>query len=205
MDILLHSVTFSALAHWILIQGYWIIFVAMLIEGPIVTAAAAFAVSLGYFNLWAIFGISLAGDLVADVVYYLIGYWGRITLVERFGHYFGLTKDRIGRMENLIHDHAIKTLVALKLTPVLPTPGLMIVGAVKMNLKKFTIISLLITIPKSVVFMIIGYYFGQEYNKYSAYANNSGYFILAVIVIVIVANYLWVKFSARVGRALEKL
>lgn len=204
MDILLHSVTFSVMAHWVISQGYWIIFLAMLIEGPIVTAAAAFAVALGYFNLFAIFGLSLAGDLVADVIYYAIGYWGRITLVERFGHYFGLTHERIMRMESLMRDHAIKTLIALKLTPVLPTPGLMIVGATKMDLKKFATISILITLPKSIVFMIIGYYFGQEYDKYSAYVKSSGYVILAIAVVVIIANYLWIKSSARIGRAIEK-
>ncbi len=84
MDIFLHSLTFSAATQWVLMHGYWVIFLAMLIEGPVVTAAAAFAVALGYFNLWAIFGLSLAGDLVADIIYYAIGYWGRITVVERF-------------------------------------------------------------------------------------------------------------------------
>lgn len=205
MDILLHSVTFSAMAHWVLSQGYWIIFLAMLIEGPIVTAAAAFASALGYFNPLAIFGLSLAGDLVADIIYYAIGYWGRITLVERFGHYFGLTAERIKRVEHLLHDHSVKTLVALKLTPVLPTPGLMIVGAIKMDLKKFTIVSLLITLPKSLVFMIIGYFFGQQYDKLSAYVTRGSYLVLGGIILIIVLKYLWIKFSTHIGRNIEKI
>ena len=204
MDIFLHSATFSGVTHWVLMHGYWVIFLAMLIEGPIVTAAAAFAVALGYFNIFAIFGLSIAGDLTADVIYYLIGYWGRITLVERFGHYFGLTKDRIRRMERLMRDHAVKTLIALKLTPVLPTPGLMIVGATKMDLKKFTLISILITLPKSVVFMLMGYYFGKSYDKLSRYVAGGTYIILGGIVLIVLLNYLWVKFSARIGRMLEK-
>lgn len=190
---------------WVLAHGYWVIFLGMLIEGPVVTAAAAFAAALGFFNLAAIFGLSLAGDLVADVAYYAIGYLGRITLVERFGHYFGLTHDRIMRMENLMRIHPIKTLLALKLTPVLPTPGLMLVGATKMDLKKFTVISLLITLPKSLVFMIIGYFFGQQYDKLSKYVNNGSYIVVGVIILIIIINYLWIKFSARVGRSLEKL
>ncbi len=205
MDIFLHSATFSAVTQWVLVHGYWVIFVAMLIEGPVVTAAAAFAAALGYFNIFAIFGLSLAGDLVADVIYYAIGYWGRITLVERFGRHFGLTTERIKRMERLMRDHAVKTLIALKLTPILPTPGLMIVGATKMDIKKFTLISLFITIPKSLVFMIIGYYFGRSYDKLSGYAANGTYLILAALGLIILINYLWVKFSARIGRSLEKL
>ncbi len=107
-------------------------------------------------------------------------------------------------MERLMRDHATKTLIALKLTPVLPTPGLMIVGATKMNLKKFTFISLLITLPKSIVFMLIGYYFGQSYDKLSGYVTHGSYAILAGIALVVLANYLWLKFAARIGRKLEK-
>lgn len=205
MDIFLHSVTFSAMVQWVLGHGYWFIFLAMLIEGPIVTAAAAFASALGYFNLFAIFGLSLAGDLVADVIYYAIGYWGRINLVERFGHHFGLTTERMKHMENLMHTHPIKTLLALKLTPILPTPGLMLVGATKMDLKKYTVLSLLITLPKSLAFMVIGYFFGQQYDKLSHYMKNGTYLIIGALGLIIIINYVWGKFSAKIGSKIEEL
>jgi|SRR3989344_880595 len=205
MDIFLHSVTFSAMVQWVLGHGYWIIFLAMLIEGPIVTAAAGFASALGYFNPFAIFGLSLAGDLVADIIYYAIGYWGRINLIERFGHRFGLTTERMKHMEHLMHTHPIKTLLALKLTPIIPTPGLMLVGATKMDLRKFTIFSLLITLPKSIVFMIIGYFFGQQYDKLSGYVTNGTYLILGALGLIIIINHIWGKFSARVGSKIEKI
>lgn len=193
------------MVQWVLGQGYWFIFLAMLIEGPIVTAAAAFASALGYFNPLFILVLSLVGDLVADIIYYAIGYWGRLNLVERFGYHFGLTTERMKNMEHLMHTHPIKTLLALKLTPILPTPGLMLVGATKMDIKKFTIFSLLITLPKSLAFMIIGYFFGQQYDKLSRYMNNGTYLIIGALGLIVIINYIWGKFSAKIGNKIEKL
>jgi len=205
MTSLLHSASFAVTVQWVLHHGYWFLFVAMLIEGPIVTAAAGFAAALGYFDPLFVFILSLLGDLVADILYYAIGYWGRLAFVERWGHKFGLTTERMKRMEQLLQTHAVKTLLALKLTPILPTPGLMLVGATKMDLRKFTIISLLITLPKSLAFMLIGYFFGQQYDKLSRYVTNGTYLIVAAIALIFLINYLWGKFSARVGSKIEKL
>jgi membrane protein DedA with SNARE-associated domain len=135
---------------WIIHHGYWLMLIAMLIEGPIITAAAAFAVALGYFDLTAVFLLSLAGDLLADVAYYGIGWVGRKQLAERWGHRVGLTTERMQHMEKLLEQHTVKTILILKLTPVLPTPGLILVGALRIPIRKFTLISLLITLPKTI-------------------------------------------------------
>ena len=44
----------DATLQWVIAGGYALVFFGMMIEGPIVTAAAAFAASLGYFNIWAV-------------------------------------------------------------------------------------------------------------------------------------------------------
>ena len=205
MTEIFHLSSFSGVLQWTLTHGYWLIFVGMLVEGPVVTAASSFAVALGYFNISMIFILALLGDLVADVVYYAIGYWGRITLVERFGGKVGLTKERMERMEKLMKRNAGKTMLALKLTPIIPTPGLMLIGTTRMPLRKFASISLSISLPKTIVFMLVGYYFGRSYDKISRYINNSGYLIVIAVILIFVINHYWGKISARVGKKIEKL
>jgi len=198
-------VSFQAAFHWVIIHGYWIIFLGMLIEGPIVTAAAGFAAALGYFSPYSIFILALAGDIVPDVAYYAIGYWGRMHLVERFGKKFGLTRDRMDRIANLLHSHPWKTLLALKLAPIIPTTGLMLVGVTKMPLKKYVTICSLIILPKTIAFELIGYFLGQQYDTLSKYVNDATYLILAAIGIIILINYLWGKISAKTSSKIEKL
>ena len=197
--------SFSGVVDWTLTHGYWVIFGAMLIEGPIVTAAAAFAVALGYFNIGIIFFLSLAGDLVADVAYYLIGYWGRATFIEKYGHFIGITKERIKKIDDLLERHAIKTLIALKLTPILPTPGLMIVGATRMPLRKFVPISMSITLPKTILFMVIGYYFGKAYDSIARYVDYGGYAIVLAILLIVIINYIYKKISLSISQKIEKI
>ena len=197
--------SFQAVSHWVLGHGYWVIFIAMLIEGPIVIAAAGFAAALGYFNVYTIFGLSLLTELVADVGYYALGYWGRMALVERFGGRIGLTKQRLERMADLLHRHAWKTLLALKLTPVIPTTGLMLVGVTRMPLKKYITICAVIILPKTIAFEVIGYFFGTQYNILEHYVNNISYLILAVIVLVVLFRYVWEKYSTRLAKKIEKL
>lgn len=204
MTFLFHATSFAFLAHWMIAHGYVIMFVVMLIEGPIVTAAATFMYTQGYFSLAAIFALSLLGDIVADTIYYIIGYWGRITVVERYGHWIGLSESRLHHMEHLMSQHAGKTLLALKLTPFLPTPGLMLVGATRMPLMRFITICLLIIIPKSLLFMLVGYYFGKGYSTFSTYFGYGGTAI-ALVVLAIIVYQSYQRASARIGSAIEEL
>lgn len=181
--------TFQAITQWVLQQGYTLMFVLMLIEGPVVTAAGAFAAAFSYFHLWIVFVLSLLGNLVPDVVYYAMGYWGRHRFLDQYGHYFGLTKQRIAAAENLANKHTVKSLIAIKLIPFLATPGLIIVGASKMDLRKYIIWSIIITVPSSLFYLLIGYYFGAAYGTIDHYLHLGYYLLGATIAIVLVILY----------------
>ena len=49
------------------------IFVAIIVGGPIFISAAAFAAALGYLNVYIIFSLAFFGELAVDVVLYFIG------------------------------------------------------------------------------------------------------------------------------------
>ncbi len=191
---------FSVILKWVLAHGYPLIFLATLIEGPIVTATAAFAAALGYFNPVLIFVISIAGDLFADVAYYAIGYYGRTKFIDRFGRYFGITPQRLLQVEKLLQKNSLKVMLILKLTPILPTPGLIIVGSTKMPLKKFTLLSLLISLPKSLLFFFAGYYFGQAYDSISKYVTYGSWFGAVIIILIIILSIIYKKVGAHLAR-----
>lgn len=192
-------------SNWVLANGYLIMFLAMLVEGPAVTAAGAFVAALGFFNVWVVLLLSVLGNIVPDIIYYAIGFWGRLRLVDKYGHYFGLTKERTENIEKLIAKHAGKSLIAIKLVPLLATPGLVIAGASRMPLRKYTIWSLAIILPTSLFFLIIGYYFGAAYNTIHKYLNYSSYLIVAVVAIFVVISYLWKRFSKKIADRIEKI
>jgi len=197
--------SFSATFTWVIAHGYFLMFIAMLIEGPIVTAAASFALAFGYFNFGAIFILSILGDIVADVIYYAIGYFSRITVVEKWDRHFKLTTERIKRIEHLVNKHPIKTLIALKLTPILPTPGLMIVGATRMNLRKFVSTCAVIILPKVIFFMAVGYYFGAAYGVVIKRFERGGLMLILMVILGAGIYYGFNKFSAYIAKKVEKI
>jgi membrane-associated protein len=197
--------SFSGALAWVVAGGYVLMFVGMMIEGPVVTAAAAFAAALGYFNIWIVFIFAIMGDLAADMVYYGIGYFGRVAFVEKYGHHIGITKQHMERLEHLIHTHPKKTMVAVKLAPMLPVPGLMMIGATRMSFKRFSTMAFVITLPKVLIFMALGYYFGRAYDSISHYIENGQYFIVIALVVIVAAFYIYKKVTARISLQLEAI
>lgn len=197
--------TFSGASEWVLAHGYPLMFLAMLIEGPIVTAAAAFGAALGHFDIGIVFVLSLLGDLVADVLYYALGYWGRTTLIEKYGRYIGLHPKKIVPLEKLLDNHSVKTLVAVKLVPGAAPTGLTVVGITRMRLTKFAIICLLITLPKSILFTIIGFYFGNAYDRIAQYASGGNYVLIAGVALFIAVYFIYKKISRKVGGFVQNI
>ncbi len=199
------AISFSGALQWVITGGYLLMFVGMFMFGPVIISAAAFASALGYFNVWIVFAIAVFGELIMDLVLYAIGYFSRIAVIERYGHHFGLSSQKIERLEKLIRTHPAKTLTAIKLAPLLPVPGLMLVGSMHMSIRKFSIINFVVAFVRAVIFIIIGYYFGQIYDSVSGYVKNIAYAIIAGIVIVSAIYYIYKKTLVKISDKLEEI
>jgi len=197
--------TFSGAFEWIIIHGYALMFIAMLFEGPVVTLAAAFASAFGYFNIFIVFVLSFFGDALADIAYYYIGYFSRLAFIERFGKYVGLSEKKMKRIENLLHDHSVKTLIALKLTPGIPTPGLMLVGTTHMPIKKYATICSLIILPRTIFLVFIGYYFGAAYEMYTARFQKDFFMLMIIFALAFLAYFAVRKLLSRLAKRIERV
>jgi len=197
--------SFSGALQWVITGGYFLTFIGMFMFGPVIISAAAFAAALGYFDIWVVFAIAVFGELAVDLALYAIGYFSRITFIEKYGHYFGLSKEKMENLEKLIKSHPGKTLTAIKLAPILPVPGLMTIGSMHMSVKKFTIINFVIALIRAAIFMTIGYYFGQVYDSLSRYIKNAEYILLAGIIVVLGIFYAYKKATEKIYKKLEKI
>ena len=176
--------TFTQLVAWVIAHGYPLFFVAAFFDGPIETAAAGVACALGYLNIYAIIALAILGDLSADIVCYLIGYYGRGPFLDRYGHYVGLTPERIERIEVLLHRNTVKTMIFVKLSPLIPIPGLITVGLAKVPPKRFVAVSLLISAPKAVMFAMFGFLAGKAYSRVGTLVTHTQYVMYSVIVVL---------------------
>ncbi len=190
-------------------EGYFLMFVAMAVGGPAVTSAGAFAAAFGVFNIWIVFLVSIASNLFPDALYYAIGFWGREQLIERlikkYGKYIKVTKEEMLHLEKLYENHVGKTLTFVKLVPFLATPGLVAAGVVRVPLKRYIFWSIVVTLPTSLVFLIIGYYFGAAYERIAHYTEYGGIFAAALFVIFITISYFYRKFTKKIEGKIDEL
>ena len=197
------AMSFQGTVQWVLQHGYPLLFIVMLIEGPVITAAAAFAAALHYLNIWIVLTLSILANFIPDVVYYAIGYWGREKILNTYGHYIGITPERVAATEKLAEQHSGKSLLMIKMTPLLATPGLILVGATKMDIKKYALWSIAIIVPSSLLYLIIGYYFGAAYNTIEHYLNLGIYVAIAAAIVVIALAYLERRYFSRLEKKRE--
>ncbi|PIR76553.1 MAG: hypothetical protein COU32_01430 [Candidatus Magasanikbacteria bacterium CG10_big_fil_rev_8_21_14_0_10_42_10] len=169
--------------------SYLIIIPMMIIEGPIITVIAGFLASLGYFNIFVVYLVMIAADLIGDTMYYAIGRWGGIPLIKKWGHYIGITEKHVTDIEKKIGNHEARFLFLGKIAHGFGTVFLLAAGTAKMPYGKFLLFNILPTLLKSLLFLLVGYYFGYAYTTIQVYVDYSA---LAMIVLAIIFVVLYV-------------
>jgi len=178
--------SFSDVVLWVQANGYPIMFVAMVIEGPVVSAAAAFAAALGTFNIGIVFLLSLTGDLVGDLIYYFLGHWGKIALLERIGLRLGFTQTRFNKMTKYMEDHLYQAILIFKIVPLISFTGFAAAGASRIKTGRFFLVDLLLTLPFTLFFVGLGYYSGVTFELIYSYVNTFQYAVLTIIILALI-------------------
>ncbi len=190
---------------WLLIYKYIVLFPIMVIEGPIITIIAGFLSSLELLSIYIAFLVVVVADLTGDFIYYSIGRWGRKKFIDKWGKYIGIDPARIGRLEDHFLKHRKKTLIIGKISHAIGAPILVAAGIVKVPIIEFLWVNLLATLPKSFLFLFIGYHFGQAYVKLDQYLD---YFTITFIIIgvtFVLIYYLYNKYKLKYRMFLDKL
>ncbi len=171
--------------------GYVIVFPIAVIEGPTISIISGFFISLKIFNPYIVFLVLAVGDLVGDTLYYILGRYAGQWFILHIGKYVGITKERITLTEKYFHKNDWKILLFGK-TQAIGSVLLFVAGVVRVKYSRFISYNILGTIPKTILFLIIGFYFGKTYVTSSKYLD---YFSLVwlLLSVVLIAVYIYVK------------
>ena len=158
--------------------GYLFLVLTSFILGPLIAVVAGILVSLGTMRwLYAFLALTI-GDLVGDFFYYALGRFGHGQWSERLMEFFGFTKDRRRKFDDVFKRHAVKILIINK-TQAIGSVALIYAGVIRMEVWRYLWINLVGTIPKVALFMVIGYYFGNLAHI-DRFVNYTEYFSLII-------------------------
>lgn len=110
---------------------YLVLALLVAVEGPIATLLGAAAASAGVMRPWLVFLAASAGNLTADILWYSIGYLGKLDWFWHFGKRLGISQVQLERLQHMMRKHAAKILFFAKLSMSLMIPSLIAAGLVK--------------------------------------------------------------------------
>lgn len=184
----------AAISGLILQYGYVLFLLLATIEGPIVTIIAAFLASQGLLNVYIVYVLAILGDLISDAVYYYIGRSGHEKFLSKYGHYVGVTEERVRWAAKHFDNHLWKTIAFGKFTQ---APILFIIigaGMARVNFWKLMFVIFIVSLPKILILTSIGYFFGKSYALFSTYLDYYVYAFFGLIAVVLIAYILNKKF-----------
>jgi membrane protein DedA with SNARE-associated domain len=91
-------------------------------------------------------------------------------------------------------------MLIVKLSPVIPVPGLIAIGASKAPLKKFVEMSLLVTVPRSIFFALLGFYSGKTYIYLTNTITSSTYAAGGLILIIVIIYFIYKAINSRIAK-----
>ncbi len=142
-------------------HGTLILAPVAVLEGPVVSVLAGWMVSLGVMPLVRTYVILVLADLVGDFGFYLLGRHAPYSLPLRLRQRLGVTPRNLVRLRRKFRVEGAKFLLFGKLTHAAGFAVLFAAGVARMRPASFLLFNLLGTLPKTAVFLAIGYFLGN--------------------------------------------
>jgi membrane protein DedA with SNARE-associated domain len=190
--------------HLIYTYSYYILFPLTVIEGPVITVIAGFLASTNFLDPIPTFITILIANLTGDAIYYSAGRWWFTNSIRKLTVFFRIKKEKITNIENKLKKNSGKVIFFGKLSHVLGGLILVASGMVEVPFNKFMLFCLFAEVPKSLILLAVGYFFGSTISNYGKYLNLT-FIGLIVLTVVLIALYSSVTYiSDKIISKLEK-
>ena len=175
-----------------LIRNYGLLLLLPLaiLEGPIVSVIAGWLIRLGYLPFGWVYAVCVAADLIGDALLYCVGRYGSGKLARRLCPRLFMRADKFAGLLQRFHTQGGRILVVAKLTHSLGFAALIAAGAARMSVPAFFWFNLLATLPKTLLFVVIGYGLGQAYTAIDTWIWRGSVF---VFVVACMAAVFWLR------------
>jgi membrane protein DedA with SNARE-associated domain len=181
------------------IWAYLLLGLLVMVEGPIATLAGAVAASAGLMQPVGVFLSASLANMLADCLWYTLGYLGKMEWVHRYGGYVGVREPMVARFQADIQKHAAKLLFLAKLTLGFTIPTLVATGLARVPMRRWFPVLIVSETLWTGSLVALGFYFG----KY-AQTLERGIEVIAIGGVFLFAAGLFIYISHQRKRSAEK-
>jgi len=161
------------------------------LPSELVLPFAGYLAAAGQFNFWLVWIASVIGSLIGSLISYWMGSYGGERFVRKFGKYCLLDEADLDWTENWFRQKGEIAIFIARFIPVVRHLISIPAGIGKMDLKKFSIYTVLGAGVWNLILIWMGFYLGQNWRSIRNY---SEYFSLAVAALIVIAGFV---FAAR--------
>jgi membrane protein DedA with SNARE-associated domain len=151
---------------------------------------AGFAVSKGELTLFGVVAAGVLGNLAGSWIAYAVGYYGRLDLLER-NRFVHISPKHLQWADGWFERYGPATVFFSRLLPIVRTFISLPAGVARMPFRRFTIFTLLGSIPWVLALAIVGEKVGDNWEQWRHKLGYLDYVVLAALVASVV--YLIVK------------
>ncbi|HWR27138.1 MAG TPA: DedA family protein [Candidatus Thermoplasmatota archaeon] len=144
---------------------------------------AGFLVAQGSFNAVLVILVSTLGSITGSLIFYYIGKTQGHNLVQRYGKYVLVNSEDIKKTEAWFNKRGDLTIFLARLIPVVRHLISLIAGIGKMNVKKFTMYTILGAALWNGILTYLGFLLGQHWNEVSQYMENLDLVIVVLLIV----------------------
>lgn len=145
-----------------------------------------FLASQGKMNFIIGLAITVAGNFIGDVVIYLIALRGGRPLLEKFGKYLFFSNHELEHAEEWFKNYGRKLIFWGRFIPVVVTFISIPAGIVRMNFGKFSLYTILGSIPRNFLIMYAGLKAGENWDKISVYFKKFDFVIIILLALAVI-------------------
>lgn len=194
--------TASVLLTWLIAYRYAVVLPLAIFEGPIVMLTCGFLIRLGFLDLLPAYLLLVAGDFIADLIWYGVGYVGARPVVSRFGRFIKISMPDIERLEAVFRRHDTAIILFSKITMgfgfALAT--LAAAGAARVPMRVYATLNLVGGLIWTALLLAAGYFLGNLYLTVDE--GLRVVFLAAVVVVAFASMYGFSKYMReRIGRS----
>ncbi len=184
----------NGIAELISVYGYIVLFLGVVAEGEIFPLAAGWLTIDGTLNIYVSIGVTFFGVVIGDIIWFKIGEkWGR-PLIEKYGRFIWIKKNKIERLQKHFAANGKKTLFITKFVYSFGHSSIVVAGMARMNIKEFIKVDIVAGFLWSVVFVLLGRALGESYGLITGVLKD-----ITVGLIVIILIPLLIQASLRLG------
>lgn len=179
--------------------GYIALFVAMVLENAnipipseVVLGFAGFLISQQIFSFWTTFIVACLAGLVGSVLSYWLGSYGGRPLLLKYGKYIFFNEHKFQMAENMFNKYGGAAVLICRCLPGVRTFISFPAGIARYPFWKFTIFTIIGTIPWTLLLVWAGSLLGSHWRDLIQY-NHIFLIVIAVVCVIAAIVYFWHK------------